>query len=127
MTLVVIVLVPLTRQDPRTLMCCGIWIPSCLTYQRINARTWRSFCWILSTCFLLFPQGQIRSITKLMLEMLIQLSSTLTGLIQVSKNTSRKRLSICSKTTSSSQVTVVTVYLFLNQMEVTECVPTIER
>ena len=42
-------------------------------YQRANARTWRSFCWRLSTCFLMFPQGQIRSITTLMLEMLIQL------------------------------------------------------
>ena len=39
----------------------------------------------------------------------------------------KEEICICSRTTSSSQVTVVTVYLFLNQMEVTECAPTIER
>jgi len=81
-------------------------------------------CWSLSICFRMFPQGQIRSmITTVMLAMLIQLRSTLTAYVQVSKNTSRKRLSICSRTTSSSQVTVaevLPVYLFLNQMEATE-------
>ena len=53
------------------------WIPCSLTYQRVNARTWGSFCWSLSTCFRMFPQGQIRSITTLML---------------ASKNTSSKYL-----------------------------------
>ena len=32
----------------------------CLTYQRVSGRTWRSFCWSLNTCFLMFPRGQIR-------------------------------------------------------------------
>ena len=36
-------------------------------------------CWSLSTCFLMFPQGQIRFIMMLMLAMLIQLSNALTG------------------------------------------------
>jgi len=63
---------------PTDMTRLGTWIPSCLTYHRVNARTWRSFCWCLSTCFLMFPQGQIRFIMTLMLAMLIQLSSTLT-------------------------------------------------